>query len=339
MRLRRSTPYGAGIRRVRRGRGFSYADENGVPVTDPEVTQRIDALVIPPAWRKVWICPHAQGHIQAVGVDAAGRRQYLYHEQWRRERDEEKFDRMLEAAAQLPNLREQVRADLGRSGLDRRRVEAVAIGLLDRGVFRIGGEEYAEENGTRGVATLLREQVRVSGEEMRFDYLAKGGIRRQVRIVDADLARAVRSPRRNRSPSGRLLVYRERRHSSELHSGDINARFKELVGDDHSAKDFRTWQATVLAAAGLAATECPNSQRRRNSAVREVMTEVAEALGNTPTVARNSYVDPRVIEAWERDRTIAAASQRARRAPSEDERRAIVERAVLRLLRSTANGK
>ncbi|PPJ25963.1 DNA topoisomerase IB [Nocardia nova] len=180
MRLRRSTPYGAGIGRVRRGKGFAYVDENGFAVTDPEATQRIDDLVIPPAWRKVWICPHAHGHIQAVGVDAAGRRQYLYHEQWRRGCDEEKFDRMLEVAAQLPSLREQVGADLRRSGLDRRRVEAVVIGLLDRGVFRIGSEEYAEENGTRGVATLLHEQVRVSGKEMRFDYVAKGGIRRRL---------------------------------------------------------------------------------------------------------------------------------------------------------------
>ena len=213
-------------------------------------------------------------------------------------------------------------------------MEAVAIGLLDRGVFRIGGEEYAQEHGTRGVATLLRDQVRVSGAEMRFDYVAKGGIRRQVRIVEPELARAVRSLRRNRSPSGRLLVYREGRQLHELHSSDINARFKALVGDEHSAKDFRTWQATVLAAAGVAATECPSSQRRRNSAVRQVMIEVAEALGNTPTVARDSYVDPRVITEWERGRTIAAAARRARRAPTEDERRSIVERAVLRLLRS-----
>ncbi|MCM6772289.1 DNA topoisomerase IB [Nocardia sp. CDC159] len=336
MRLRRSTPYGRGLRRARRGRGFAYVDDDGAAVTDPEIVRRIHELAIPPAWRKVWICPYPNGHIQAVGVDAAGRRQYLYHEQWRRERDEEKFDRVLEVAARLPALREQVAADLGRAGLDRRRVEAVALGLLDRGVFRIGGEEYAEEHGTRGVATLLREQVRVSGEEMLFDYRAKGGIRRRVRIGEPQLARAVRTLRRTRAPSGRLLVYRDGDQIRDLHSTDINARFKELVGGDHSAKDFRTWQATVLAAAGLAATERPGSERRRRSAIRQVMTEVAEALGNTPAVARNSYVDPRVIEAWERGQTIEAALRRARRARSEDERQAIVERAVLRLLRAAA---
>ncbi|MBF6175765.1 DNA topoisomerase IB [Nocardia blacklockiae] len=334
MRLRRSRPYGQGLRRVRRGRGFSYVDASGDAVNDAETAERIRALAIPPAWRKVWICPHANGHIQAVGVDAAGRRQYLYHEQWRRERDEEKFDRLLDVAARLPRLREQVASDLRRPGLDRRRVEAVALGLLDRGVFRIGGEEYAEEHGTRGVATLLREQVRVSGEEMLFDYVAKGGARRRVRITEPDLARAVRALRRNDSPSGRLLVYRDGGNLCELHSGDINARFKELVGNDHSAKDFRTWQATVLAAAGLAATERPNSERRRASAVRQVMAEVAEALGNTPAVARNSYVDPRVVEAWERGDTIAAAVRRADRVDDPDERQKIVERAVLRLLRS-----
>ncbi|NKY85293.1 DNA topoisomerase IB [Nocardia veterana] len=336
MRLRRSTPYGCGLRRIRRGRGFSYVDDDGSPVTDAEVTERIEKLAVPPAWRKVWICPHANGHIQAVGVDAAGRRQYLYHEQWRRERDEEKFDRMLEFAARLPDLRTRVGADLQRSGLDRRRVEAVAFALLDRGVFRIGGEEYAEENGTRGVATLLREQVRVSGDEMLFDYVAKGGLRRRVRIADPDLARAVRALRRNRAPSGHLLVYREGRRLCDLHSTEINARFKELVGEEHSAKDFRTWQATVLAAAGLAATERPASQRRRTSAIRQVMTEVADALGNTPTVARNSYVDPRVIRAWERGDTIEPALRRARRARTDDEQQAIVERAVLRLLRAAA---
>src|SRR5690606_19881996 len=161
-----------------------------------------------PAWRKVWICPHANGHIQAIGVDAAGRRQYLYHEQWRRERDEEKFDRVLELAARLPDVREQVTTDLRRPGLTKHRVEAVALGLLDRGAFRVGSEEYAEENDTRGVATLLRDHVELDGEEMLFDYTAKGGARRRVRIRDPLVAKAVRSLRASRAQSSRLLVYR-----------------------------------------------------------------------------------------------------------------------------------
>ncbi|MEV0246812.1 DNA topoisomerase IB [Nocardia sp. NPDC050712] len=338
MRLRRSTPYGPGIRRVGRGRGFSYATVAGERVTDAETLDRIRALVIPPAWREVWICPHLNGHIQAVGVDAAGRRQYLYHERWRHDRDEEKFDRVLELAAGLPVVRERIHADLRRTGLDRERVTAVALGLVDRGVFRVGGESYAEENGTRGVATLLREQVRLSGDEMQFDYLAKGGIRRRVRIADPDLAGAIRSLRRSRSGSQRLLVYRQGARYGELHAEDINDRFRELAECDCSAKDLRTWHGTVLAAAGFAAADRPDSRRARQAVEREVITNVAAALGNTPAVARESYVDPRVLEAFERGSTISAAVRRAAAADSDQESQRIVERAVIRLLRGARKG-
>ncbi|MFI9405097.1 DNA topoisomerase IB [Nocardia sp. NPDC052316] len=333
MRLRRSAVYGPGLTRVKRGRGFSYATTDGETVTDAETLDRIKSLVIPPAWRKVWICPHANGHVQAVGVDAAGRRQYLYHEQWRRERDEEKFDRVLELAARLPEVRRQVRADLGERGLSKHRAEAVAIDLLDRGVFRVGGEEYAEENGTRGVATLLREQVRLSGDEMLFDYPAKGGIRRRVRIREPLVANAIRAMRRAPAESSRLLVYRNGNGYRELHADDVNLRFKELACCECSAKDLRTWQATVLAAADFASAERPESKRGRRAVEKKVMEDVAAALGNTPTVARNSYVDPRVVAAWENGTTIAAALRRARRADSDDERRELVDRAVIRLLR------
>ncbi|MFF3224024.1 DNA topoisomerase IB [Nocardia suismassiliense] len=333
MRLRRSTVYGPGLTRVGRGRGFSYATTDGEAVTDAETLDRIKTLVIPPAWRKVWICPHANGHVQAVGIDAAGRRQYLYHEQWRRERDEEKFDRVLELAARLPEVRRQVRADLGERGLSKHRAEAVAIDLLDRGVFRVGGEEYAEENGTRGVATLLREQVRLSGDEMLFDYPAKGGIRRRVRIREPVVANAIRAMRRCPAESSRLLVYRNGTGYRELHADDVNLRFKELACCECSAKDLRTWQATVLAAADFASAERPESKRGRKAVEKKVMEDVAAALGNTPTVARNSYVDPRVVTAWEDGSTIAAALRRARSADSDDERRELVDRAVIRLLR------
>ncbi|MFI6866590.1 DNA topoisomerase IB [Nocardia sp. NPDC050406] len=338
MRLRRSTPYGPGLRRVGRGRGFSYVTDAGEPVADEETLDRIHALAIPPAWRKVWICPYANGHIQAVGVDAAGRRQYLYHEKWRQDRDEEKFDRVLELAAELPAVRERIHADLRRTGLDRQRVAAVALGLVDRGVFRVGGESYAEENGTRGVATLLREQVRLSGDEMRFDYPAKGGIRRQVRISDPDLACAIRSLRRSRSGSQRLLVYRHGSRYGELHAEDINDRFRELSGCDCSVKDLRTWHGTVLAAAGFAAIDRPSSSRARQAAERAVIADVAAALGNTPAVARESYVDPRVLEAFEQGSTISSALRRAAAADSDQESQRIVERAVIRLLRRVRKG-
>lgn len=331
MNLRRSATGAPGIRRVRRGRGFAYLGVDGAPVA-ATVRERIDALVIPPAWKQVWICPYENGHIQAFGTDVAGRRQYLYHERWRAERDEEKHDRVLAMASRLPAWRQQVQDDLVRRGAGRCRVEAVALRLLDRAVFRVGGEEYAEENGTHGVATLLRSHVRISGDVLTFDYPAKGGIRRVVAVDDADLATAVRALRRVPSESGRLLVYRDGDAVRELHADDVNARFKELAGDDCSAKDLRTWNATVLAAAAFAEQNPPAGDRARAHAEAEVMRRVAEELGNTPAVARGSYVDPRVVTAYEQGRTVRAALRRAARAGSDDDARAIVERAVIRLL-------
>ena len=333
MRLRHSNPDGPGIHRTRRGRGFSYADEHGKRTTDEAALERIRALVIPPAWQSVWICPYPNGHIQAVGVDVAGRRQYIYHEQWRSERDEEKHDRVLLMARRLGALREQVEADLRMRGITKRRVEAVALRMLDRGVFRVGGEEYADENGTHGVATLLRSQVRLSGDRVSFDYPAKGGIRRQVAITDHLMAVAIRALRRASKPgSDRLLIYRAGSEYRELHADDVNVRFKELAGDDCSAKDLRTWHATVLAAAGLGTAEVPDSERQRRKVVTQVMKDVAVALGNTPAVARSSYVDPRVISAYEDGSTIRPALRRARKS-APDEQQDVIERAVLRLVR------
>ncbi|MGW4524075.1 DNA topoisomerase IB [Amycolatopsis sp. NPDC004378] len=330
-RLRRSDLRGPGIRRVRRGRGFSYAMPDGTPVTDQELLDRIAGLVIPPAWRQVWICPHPNGHVQAVGTDDAGRRQYLYHEQWRRDRDEEKHDRVLAMARRLPAWRASVEVDLAGTGLTRRRVLAAALRMLDRGIFRTGGEEYAEENGTHGVATLLRSHVTVRGDECRFRYVAKGGLDREVAIRDAALAAVVKSLRRSRTGSDRLLVYREDGAWHEVRAADVNERFKELAGDDCTAKDLRTWTATVLAAAAFAAAEPPASKAARKRAESGVMKEVSHALGNTPAVCRTSYVDPRVVAAYRGERTIAAALKRAGRLDGDDAR-AVLEKACARLL-------
>ncbi|AXB42876.1 DNA topoisomerase IB [Amycolatopsis albispora] len=325
--LVRSEVGGPGIRRVRRGRGFAYLTEDGTKVTDAATLDRIRGLVIPPAWRDVWICADPAGHIQAVGTDDAGRRQYLYHEQWRRERDEEKHDRVLELARKLPRWRRAVAEDLARPGLGRRRVLAAALRLLDRGIFRTGGEEYAEENGSHGVATLLREHVRVSGDELRFRYTAKGGADRAVSVRDPELVKAVKALRRNNSGSDRLLVHRSGRAWHEVRAEDINDRFKELAGDEFTAKDLRTWNATVLAAAAFGRDSDHVSKRTETA----VMKEVAEALGNTPAVARDSYVDPRVVRAFEEGETIERAVRRARDLDDE-KRRETLERAVIRLL-------
>ncbi|WP_410633006.1 DNA topoisomerase IB [Amycolatopsis sp. cmx-4-83] len=333
-RLRRSDLRGPGIRRIRRGRGFSYAHPDGSPVTDGELLARIKDLVIPPAWRDVWICPHPNGHVQAVGTDDAGRRQYLYHEQWRRDRDEEKHDRVLAMARRLPGWRESVEADLAGRGLTRKRVLAAALRMLDRGIFRTGGEEYAEENGTHGVATLLRAHAAVRGDECRFCYVAKGGLDREVAIRDAALASVVKSLLRSRSGSDRLLAYREGGTWHEVHAADINERFKELAGHDCSAKDLRTWTATVLAAAAFAAADPPTSETARKRAEAGVMREVSQALGNTPAVCRASYVDPRLVAAYRDERTIAPALKRAARLEGDDAR-AVLEKACARLLKAS----
>jgi DNA topoisomerase-1 len=333
MRLRRSDVWGTGIRRQRSGRGFRYLDHDGNPVRDRETVDRVKALVIPPAWRDVWICPYPNGHVQAVGTDDAGRKQYLYHEEWRRNRDEAKHRRVVELAARLPGLRTAIEADLGTSGLTRRRVVAGALRMLDRGVFRTGGEEYAQDNGSRGVATLLRGDVVVRGGAIQFCYPAKGGVERKVRIRDPGLAALVSALRRGRQDDERLLTYRAGRERREVHADDINDRLREIVGEDFTAKDLRTWHATVLAAVRLAGVEQPGSERARKRVERDVMVHVAEQLGNTPAVARRSYVDPRVLAAWERGDTLAL--DRVPDDPAElasDDRRGVIEKAVVDLL-------
>jgi DNA topoisomerase-1 len=308
MRLRRSKTNGPGFRRRRRGKGWQYLDPEGEPVTDPEIRERLDGLVIPPAWRDVWICPYANGHLQATGIDDAGRRQYLYHEQWRLEKDEEKHERVLELVPKLPDFRAAVHTDLLGKGFTCQRILAGALRMLDRGVFRTGGDAYAEENGSRGVATLLREDVALKGGDLVFHYIAKGGIERRLRMRDPELATLIRSLRRARPEGERLLAYRDGRTWREIHADSVNERFKELTGPEFTAKDLRTWNATVVAAVAFAQADRPGSQRGRKKVEVQVMDKVAEQLGNTRTVARQSYVDPRVVRAYENGQTIKLSS-------------------------------
>ncbi len=306
-------------------------------MTDPDTLERIERLVIPPAWRRVWICPHGTGHIQAVGVDDAGRRQYLYHPEWRRARDEEKHDRVLALAGRLPGVRDAIRSDLRRPHLDRLRVSAAALRMIDRGVFRSGGEEYTETNGSRGAMTLLREHVRISGEELSFRYPAKSGLVRTLSMRDRELATVLGSLRRCRTGTSRLFAYRTAEGWRQLHADEVNERFKELAGDEFTVKDLRTWNATVLAAVALAVREVPASQRGRARAAAAAMKEVAEELGNTPAVARRSYVDPRVLREYESHRTIYRTVRRADSdAVADDVLRERIEKAVIRLLRRSS---
>jgi DNA topoisomerase I len=303
MRLRRADTSRPGFTRRRRGKGFTYCDTAGKPLTDPVERERIEALVIPPAWTDVWICTDAKGHIQALGTDAAGRRQYRYHDQWRIKRDAAKFDHVLEVAHRLPELRDRVAHDIAARGYGRDRVLATATRLLDIGVFRIGGEAYASDDdpsgaATYGLATLLREHVTVRGATMEFRYPAKGGVEQAQRIVDAQAAAVVRALLKRNDDASGLLAYRSGRQWRDVRSTDINTYLKEHSGGcEISAKDFRTWHATVLAAVLLAGSPAGSLTARRK-AVSAAMREVAEYLGNTPTVARASYVDPRVIDMY-----------------------------------------
>ena len=308
-RLRRvdcSTP---GITRRRRGKGFEYIDgETGERVDEPEVLIRIRELAIPPAWKDVWICPFPMGHIQAVGTDAAGRKQYLYHSKWRERRDQEKFEKMIEFARVLPDLRDQCSEDLARAELDRDRVLACAVRLLDRGFFRIGMEEYSEKNQTYGLATMQKGHVTLNGNVITFDYRAKSGKRRVQSIVDPEVYEVVSALKRRRSGGLDLLAYKSGRSWVDVKAVDINEYIHTHTGGEYSAKDFRTWNATVLAAVAVAVSgEAAKSPTARKRAISRAVKEVSHYLGNTPAVCRASYIDPRVFDRYQSGWTIAGA--------------------------------
>ncbi len=331
-RLRRVSPSRPGWTRQRRGRGFVYIDESGRPLAALDVA-RCKALAIPPAWQDVWICPLVNGHLQATGTDDAGRRQYLYHTAWRERRDKAKFERVLEFAAHLPRARVVVADHLALSGMPRERVLGTAFRLLDLGFFRIGGEEYADDNGSYGLATLEKRHAHIEGRSIVFEYPAKSGQERLIAVADDAVLAAVTELRRRRGGGPELLAYRDGRRWRDVSSSDINSYLKTVIDSEASAKDFRTWHGTVLAAVALAeAADGTPSERGRTRAVRSAMSDVAEYLGNTPRIARASYVDPRLIDFFERGTTIAPTLRRTPTSGGVDRER--VERAVLRLLRA-----
>ena len=333
-RLRRSDCAGPGLRRVGRGRGFSYVDDDGSPIEDPQIIDRVRGLAIPPAWKDVWICPDAMGHLQATGLDAAGRKQYLYHPKWREHRDRAKFARMLEFGRALPRLRRRIVSELQGEEPTRERVLACVVRLLDVGVFRIGSEQYAHEDGGLGLATLHREHVTVHPDAVEFDFPAKGGARRRQVIADPASHELIATLRRRRAGGDQLLAYRQRRRWHPIRSDDINDYLKDHLGEEFSAKDFRTWNGTVMAAVSLAAhglDASANAARKR--AMDQAVREVSALLGNTPAVARRSYIDPRVFDRYQSGWTIAGVLARIPDPGGIDDRiRARVERGVLDLL-------
>ena len=333
-RLRRSDCARPGLTRRRRGKGFEYLDADGNRIQDLETLQRIKDLGIPPAWTDVWICPHPNGHLQAVGTDAAGRKQYLYHEAWRTRRDQEKFDKMIEFANSLAKIRHVTGQHLELDGMPKERVLACAVRLLDRGFFRIGGETYAETNDTYGLATMRKEHVRLEGREVIFEYIAKSGKERIQSVVDPAVYDVVKALKARRSGGEELLAYKVASQWRDVKSMDINLYLKEISGGDYSAKDFRTWHATVLAAQALAVSkQAMTSATARKRAVTRAIQEVSHYLGNTPAVCRKSYVDPRVIDRYETGWTIAPVLDKlAEDAFDEPEWRDTIEHAVLELI-------
>jgi DNA topoisomerase I len=334
-RLRRSDPSLPGLTRRRNGKGFSYLDERGMRVTDPETLARIRGLVIPPAWTDVWICPSPTGHLQATGVDAAGRRQYLYHPQWRVRRDQQKFDRMLEFARALPRMRRITGRHLAEEGLTHNRVLACATRLLDRGFFRIGSEAYAESNGTFGLATMRCSHVRLGGDgEIEFEYRSKGDKERVQSVVDPEVYEVVAQLRRRRGDPD-LLAYKAGGRWRDLKSDDINAYIKDVAGDAYSAKDFRTWHGTVMAAMALAvAAPASRSRTAAKRAMTWAVKDVAHYLGNTPAVCQASYIDPRVFDRYRSGWTISGVlKELGTERYDEPALQGVIEEAVVDLIR------
>nr|WP_231715280.1 DNA topoisomerase IB [Arthrobacter gengyunqii] len=306
--MRRSNCEHPGYSRRKRGRGFSYTGLRGDPLTERETLERIRSLAIPPAWANVWISPYANGHIQATGTDAAGRRQYIYHPYWRELKDREKFDRSLAFAQSLPAARRLITKHLRTDGAGPQRAYAAALRIVDAGALRIGGERYAEVNGSYGTTTLRVEHVSVQGDEVRFDFPGKSGQEWHTLIEDPDLVAALKPMLARPDPDTALAYEGADGTWHSIAASSLNDFLKEVTGGDFTAKDFRTWQATVVAAMHLArAFPLVSTKRDKQKAVTATAVKVAEHLGNTPAIARKSYIDPRVVDRFFDGEVIAVA--------------------------------
>lgn len=288
------------------GRGFTYRDDAGETVTDPELRERIEHLGIPPAWTDVWIAPYANGHIQATGVDAAGRRQYIYHPTWREQKDRIKFDRALALAEALPTARRRVTIDLRSEEPTKERALAAGFRMLDTGSLRVGSEQYATAHGSHGLTTLLCSHASVSGSTVHLHFPAKSGQEWDSEITDADLASVVRGLKR-RGPNARLLAWKAEKNWHPITAEELNGYVREQTGGDFTAKDFRTLHGTVAAAVSLAKHGPEPTKSKRARALSAAMKDAAAVLGNTPTIAKNSYVDPRVVDHYAAGETIDPA--------------------------------
>jgi DNA topoisomerase-1 len=286
-----------GIRRHRHGDGFVYSDPAGRPVHDGPILRRIASLAIPPAWTDVWICPLAHGHLQATGRDAKGRKQYRYHPRWRQVRDTGKFSHVLAFGRALPAIRRQVAADLASSSLNRRKILAAVVRLLEATLIRIGNDAYVRENQSFGLTTLTDDHADIRGEHLRFHFRGKSGKEHRIHLQDARLARIVRRSRD--LPGQHLFQYLDdlgQPHA--IGSTDVNAYLRDIAGFEVTAKDYRTWAGTIVAACYFLLQPPPRSEHEAKHRIVEVVKAVSERLGNTPAVCRSCYIHPGVIEAY-----------------------------------------
>jgi DNA topoisomerase-1 len=346
--LRYSADDQPGIRRRRAGRGFSYLDADGRRVTDPTTLARIRSLAIPPAWTDVWICPSPIGHVQATGRDARGRKQHRYHPRWHEKRDESKFDRMIAFAGALAQIRERCDADLAKPGLPREKVLATVVRLLELTLIRVGNDEYARLNRSFGLTTLRDRHARISGSQVRFRFRGKGGREHEVGVRDRRLATVIK--RCQELPGQELFQYvDEDGEVRDVTSDDVNEYLREVAGGDFTAKDFRTWAGTVLAYRALRALQPADSPTAAKKNVVAAIRETAGRLGNTPAVARRSYVHPAVLEAYMDGRVAGALVEAAEEQATppaeatEDEEDEVADLLVQALEadagRGTANGR
>jgi DNA topoisomerase-1 len=330
--LRHVDDTGPGFRRLRHGKGFRFVDDHGRALRDPEHLERIRHLAIPPAWTDVWICPRADGHIQATGRDARGRKQYRYHLRFREVRDETKYERMIAFADALPRIRAAVDAQLRSPSLSREKVLAAVVRLLEITLIRVGNEEYARTNGSFGLTTLREEHVDVHGSDIRFHFRGKSGVEHTVKIHDRRLARVVQSCQ---GLPGEVL-FRYVGEDGEPHiieSSDVNAHLRELAGADFSAKDFRTWAGTMLAAYELRELEAVDTLTAARKNVVAAVKRVSRRLGNTPAVCRRCYVHPAIFQAYLDGHLVATLAQRVAAERESPHHLTAEEEAVLALIR------
>jgi DNA topoisomerase-1 len=329
--LHYSTDTRPGIARRRRGKTFSYAHADGRPVKDRETLDRIRSLVIPPAWRDVWISPDPRGHLQVTGIDARGRKQYRYHPRWREVRDETKYGRMVEFGRALPKIRRRTEADLRRPGLPREKVLAAVVRLLEKTFIRVGNDEYARANHSFGLTTMCDGHVKVNGSKVKFIFRGKSGVEHDLELDDRRLARIVKQCRD--LPGQELFQYRDHDGNVvDIGSADVNAYLQEITGRDFTSKDFRTWAGTVLAATLLREYEVVDSQARAKKNIVRAVEEVAKKLGNTKAVCRKCYIHPAIFDAYLDGTMKKVVAQRAARAAQGIGKVTAAEAAVLGLL-------